>query len=208
MSIRTRFATLTLALAGTLAAPHVARAGGLIEGFYGVARPPDTSFSSAVSGAKADVFKGGLQHAGADVLLDFGGPLQLGAIGDVTWKHDSASQSNLGALLGLKFDFDTIRIDALGEVGGHHYGNLANNPSIVSSSSTSQWLAYIGLRPGVIFQFSKPGFFLGVWTYARWDLTSKNVPVTVSSAGSAVSDGTVKLGGTSIGADLRAGFTF
>jgi hypothetical protein len=198
----------SVALAVAVAAPGAAGAAGTIEGFYGIARPPDTSFSSAVSAAKPDPFKDDLHHAGGDLLFDFGGPLELGAVGDVTWKNGSASQSNLGALLGVKFDLGTVRLDALGELGGHHYGNLADSPEIVTASSTSQWLAYAGLRPGIAFQFGKPGLILGLWTYARWDLTSKHVPVTVAGAGGAASDGTLKLGGTTLGADIRLGYAF
>ena len=45
-----------------------------------------------------------------------------------------------------------------------------------------------------------------MWGYARWDVTDKRVPVT---AGSDVpSAGEVDLGGTTIGATLRAGIEF
>jgi hypothetical protein len=198
----------TLGLALALAVPGFARAFGTVEGFYGVARPPDTSFSSSASAAKADPFRNGLQHAGGDLLLDFGGPLELGAIGDVSWKNESASQSNLGALVGLKLDLGGLRIDALGEAGGHRYGNVASNPEILTASHPSAWLAYVGIRPGIAYQFGTPGLLLGVWGFARWDLASKNVPVTVAGVGGATSDGTIKLGGTQLGAAARLGFTF
>lgn len=206
MKRHTVYASLGLALA--LAVPSLARAFGTVEGFYGVARPPDTSFSSSVSGAKADPFRNGLQNAGGDLLLDFGGPLELGAIGDVSWKNGSASQSNLGALLGLKLDLAALRLEALGEAGGHRYGNVASSPEIVTASQPSAWLAYVGVRPGIAYTFGTPGLLLGVWGFARWDLSSKNVPVTVAGAGGAASNGTVKLGGTQVGATARLGFTF
>jgi hypothetical protein len=193
------------ALALALAVPQPARALGTIEGFYGLTRPPGTSFRSEVSGAANDphVFSNSLNIAGADVLLDFGGPLELGAIGDITWKHNSASQTALGALLGMKFEVGGVRIDALGEAGGHRYGNLADNPSVVTKSNADQWFAYLGLRPGIAFTFGKPGMELGLWTFVRWDLTNKRVPITVNDVNSSV-----RLGGPSVGATVRLGFGF
>lgn len=201
---------LTILAALALAVPQAAQALGTVEGFYGIARPPGTSFRSEVSGAAADphLFQSSMQHAGGDVLLDFGGPLELGAIGDVTWHHGSASQSALGALLGLKLDLGSIRLDALGEAGGHRYGNLAADPDVVTASRTDQWLAYVGLRPGIAFTWGKPGPLIGLWAFARWDLTSKRVPLTVAGTGGATAGGSVKLGGPTIGAALRVGFGF
>jgi hypothetical protein len=203
-----RFTNTALAVALALAVPQAAHALGTIEGFYGLTRPPGTSFRSSVSGATNDphVFSNSLNIAGGDVLLDFGGPLELGAVGDVTWKRNSAKQTALGGLLGFKLDLGAIRLDALGEAGGHRYGNLADNPDVVTKSNTDQWFAYVGLRPGFAFQFGRPGLLLGLWGFVRWDLTSKRVPITVGDATSP--NGSVKLGGPSIGATVRLGFGF
>jgi hypothetical protein len=199
--------------AALLLAPRLASAFGTVEGFYGITRPPDNNFHSAVSSADRQhaLLKSSLQIAGGDVLLNFGGPLQIGAIIDTTWKNDSASQTAIGGLLGFRLGAGQLRFDLMGEGGGHHYGNFTKNPDIITASNTSQWLAYVGLRPGVAYHFGSPGapgFLLGVWGFARWDLTNKHVPVSVAGTGGASADGDVKLGGVSLGATLRAGFDF
>jgi hypothetical protein len=194
-----------LGAAALLAAPAAAKGTGLqIEGFYGLERPPSTSFSAAVSGigSASDLFSSSLQLAGGDVLVDLGG-LELGAIGDVTFGHDSASQTALGGLIGFAATAAGMKIDLLAEAGGHRIGDFTNNPDVVTASSSSAWLFYVGLRPGVSFQLGGP-VSLGAWVFVRWDVTSDNVPVTVGSAASA---GSYKLGGTTIGATLRLGFS-
>jgi hypothetical protein len=220
--MRSRLPRLALLAAVAALAPGLALGLGTLEGFYGLSRPPGTSFRAAVSGAADDphVFEDSLQIVGANLLLDFGGPLEVGAIVDRSWAAHSATQTALGALLGYKLSLGALRVDLLGEAGGHRYGDLTRDPAVVTASSTDQWLAYVGLRPGIAFHVGRPGIafhvgrpgapclLLGVWTYARWDLTSKRVPVTVAGAGGATADGSVRLGGPTIGASLRAGLEF
>lgn len=196
--------TMWLAVAAALIAPTAASALDLqVEGFYGLERPPTTSFSAATSGvgSASDLFKTSLQLAGGDVLLNLNG-LELGAIADVTFGNNTASQTAIGALAGAAIAVGPAKLDLLAEVGGHRYGNFVSNPDIVTASSSSQWLAYVGLRPGVSFKLGGP-LSLGVWGFVRWDVQSQNVPVTV---GSASSSGSYKLGGTTVGATVRLGF--
>jgi hypothetical protein len=195
-----------LAVAAALIAPAAASAIGVqIEGFYGLERPPDTSFSSAVSGAASasDLYKSSLQLAGADVLLNLNG-LELGAIIDTTFGDNTASLTAIGGLVGAAISNGTIKLDLLAEAGGHRYGNFASNPDIVTASSSSEWLTYVGLRPGVSFRLG--GLVtLGVWVFVRWDVESHDLPVTVKNASSA---GSYSLGGTTAGATVRLGFGF
>jgi hypothetical protein len=199
----TLLATLLAALA--LLLPAAASATVQLEGFYGIERPPSPSFSSAVSGAtnSPDLFKSSLQLAGGDVLLNLG-ILELGAIADTTFGNNTASQTALGGLLGLGLPLGPAKLDLLAEAGGNRYGNFVSNPSIVTSSSSSEWLFYVGLRPGLSVKVSGP-VSLGVWAFVRWDVTSRNVPVNV---GNATSAGSYKLGGATIGATVRLGLDF
>jgi hypothetical protein len=203
MNVRLR--TLVLAAAVTLA-PSLALAAGTLEGFYGIARPPSSDFKSSVSGIdNPDVFSDSMQNAGGDVMLNLDW-FQFGAIADHTWAKNKASQTALGGLLGLKLALGELRLDLMGEIGGHKYGNLDSTVN----SGKDQWLAYVGLRPGIAFKFSapdEPGLILGLWTWARWDLNAGSVPVTAANAGD-VNAGSLKLGGTSIGANVRVGFDF
>lgn len=195
-----------------LAAPHAARAAVSIEAFYGLSRPQSGSFSQAVSGTANDpnLIADSLNIAGGNVIFHLG-LFELGAIIDTSWKSGSASQTAVGGLIGVGGDMDGwLRLEALGEVGAQRYGNFAENPDIVTSGS-DQWFMYLGLRPGVAIRLpvseGKTGVLVGVWGFARWDLSSSDVPVTVGSAGS-VSPGSVSVGGTTIGAELRLGLDF
>lgn len=209
--MKSRLAPLLLA-ATALLAPRAASALVSAEAFYGLTRPPSAGFRSAVSGAVNDpnLIHDSLQLAGGNLLLHLGG-LELGAIADTSWTSSSASQTAVGALAGIGGDLGgALRIELLGEVGGQRYGNFFKNPRILTASSSSEWLAYVGLRPGVAYRFElagPTGLLVGLWGFARWDLTRSDVPVTVASAGSA-SPGTVKLGGTTIGVVARVGLDF
>ena len=187
-----------------LLAPGVANALDLqLEGFYGLERPPTTSFKQSVGGvgSASDLFKSSLQLAGGDLLLNLNG-LELGAIADVTFGSNTASQTAIGGLAGAALSLGPTKLDLLAEAGGHRYGNFVSNTDIVTASSSNQWLFYVGLRPGISFRLDGP-LTLGLWAFVRWDVTSQNVPVTVGSAGSA---GSYKLGGTTVGATVRLGF--
>jgi hypothetical protein len=201
-------------VAAVLAIPQGARAAVSIEGFYGLSRPPSADFSQAVSGAanNPDLIASSLNIAGGDLIFHLG-LFELGAIVDTSWKSGSASQTAIGGLIGVGGDMGGwLRLEALGEVGGQRYGNFANNPNIVTSSSSQEWFTYVGLRPGVAWRVATgesgdTGIILGLWGFARWDLTTSTVPVTVGNVGS-TAPGSVKLGGTTIGAELRLGFEF
>jgi hypothetical protein len=188
--------------AAALAMPAAASAIVEIEGFYGLERPPSTSFSAAVSGTNApSLFDTSLQIAGGNVIVNLGA-LEVGAIADTTWGHNTASQTAIGGLAGIGIG-TSVRIDLLGEAGGHRYGNFTSHPEITSSSSSNEWLVYVGLRPGITFKLGDGPLSVGLWAFARWDVTTHNVPVTVGSVSSA---GTYKIGGTTVGATLRLGF--
>ncbi len=197
-----------------LAVPQAARAAVSIEAFYGLSRPQSPDFSQAVSGTANDphLIADSLNIAGGDLLLHMG-LFELGAIIDTSWKSGSASQTAIGGLVGIGGDYaGWLRLEALGELGGQRYGNFANNPNIVTSGSSQEWFMYLGLRPGIAVHIpvsadQKTGVLVGLWGFARWDLTTSSLPVTVGNATS-TSPGSIKLGGTTIGAELRLGVEF
>jgi hypothetical protein len=196
---------MLVALAMSLAPQPGAAAGIAIEGLYGFVRPPDADFSAAIAGAANDddLSESSLQIAGGTVLLDLGA-LELGAIIDKTF-GDGVTQTALGALAGLRLG-DKLRLDLLGEAGGHRFGDFTDDPSVVTASSTEEWLFYVGVRPGLAYRIDLlpgVGLLIGVWGFARWDVTDKTVPITVSGATDVPGD--LELGGVSIGATLRAG---
>jgi hypothetical protein len=200
--------------AAAILAPHAASAAVSLEVFYGLSRPKAADFSQAVSGTAddPDLYDDSLNVAGGSVLLHLG-LLELGAIVDTSWKSGSASQTAIGGLAGVGGDVGGwLRLELLGEVGAQRYGNFAEDPDVVTASSSEEWLAYVGLRPGVavrvpIGETRKTAVLVGIWGFARWDVTDSTVPVTVGSAGDA-SAGELELGGTTIGAALRLGLDF
>lgn len=199
-----------LLLAAAILAPSAVSAAVSVEAFYGITRPPSADFSTAVSGAAddPDLFASSLQIAGGNVLLHLG-LLEVGAIGDFSWKSGSARQTAFGGLIGVGGDMGQVRLELLGEVGGQRYGNFLENRRIITASSSDQWFAYVGVRPGIAYRFSSggPGFLIGIWGFARWDLDSSDVRVTVASADNTTL-GSLELGGTTIGAVARVGFDF
>jgi hypothetical protein len=200
---------IPLLAAVALLAPATADAGKFsIEALYGVSWPPAADFDSAVSGVdSADLSENTSQIVGGTALVNFGG-FELGAILDATTADKGPDQTAIGALAGFRLGSNKLRLDLLGEIGGQRYGNAFENSDVVTGSTKDQWLMYVGLRPGVAYRVGSPdslGILVGVWGFARWDVTDGNVPVT---AGSDPSQGEVSLGGTTIGATLRAGIEF
>jgi hypothetical protein len=201
-----RRAIPVLVVLAILVAPQRGAALGIaIEGLYGLVRPPEADFRAAVAGAAADddLSESSLQIAGGTLLLDLGG-LELGAIVDKTF-GDGVTQTALGGLVGLRLG-DKLRLDLLGEAGGHRFGDFSDDPSVVTASSSDEWLFYVGLRPGLAYRIDLlpgVGILVGVWGFVRWDVTDKSVPITVRGATGAPGD--LELGGVSVGATLRAG---
>lgn len=209
-----RAVTMTTLVALAVLAPAVAQGaspGLAIEGLYGFARPPAADFRAAVSGTAndRDLSESSLQIAGGTILVNFGA-FEVGALIDTTF-GDGVTQTAIGGLVGFRLG-DQLRLDLLGEVGGHRFGNFADDPSVVTASSSEEWLMYVGLRPGLAYRFEvgEPGglgLLLGLWGFVRWDVTEGDAPVTVGGAGGDA-PGDVDVGGTTIGATLRAGIAF
>jgi hypothetical protein len=181
-----------------------------IEALYGISWPPAADFNSAVSSVNSqDVSENTSQIVGGTLLLNLSA-FDFGAIVDTTISDKGPDQTAIGALAGIRLG-KKLRLDLLGEIGGHHYGNVFQNTDVVTGSTEEAWLMYVGLRPGLAYRLDLGseggmGILVGVWGYVRWDVTDKHVPV---NAGSGVpSPGEVDLGGTTIGLTLRGGIEF
>ncbi|GAO05082.1 hypothetical protein [Anaeromyxobacter sp. PSR-1] len=202
-----------LATAVLLAAPAPARAFFSLELHYGVERADATSLKHGLDAALSDTarLKNSAQIVGGLATLKLGF-LELGAVADRTWKKDGPSITAVGGLAGLGFDLGAIRLEALGEAGGRRYGDFLKDPAVITRGSNAEWLAYVGLRPGIAYRAELGGglgFLIGVWGFARWDVTSKNVPVTVRpSEGGPDTSAEYELGGVTFGATGRVGIDF
>jgi hypothetical protein len=198
---------IALLAAVALLAPATAHAADFsIEALYGVAFPPAADFESAVEDVDDDdLSEDSSQIIGGTLLLSFG-LLEVGAIVDATIPDKGPDQTAIGALGGIRLG-EKLRVDLLGEIGGQRYGNVFEDSDVVTDSTEEQWLMYVGLRPGIAYRFGAEdgiGIVLGVWGFARWDVTDENVRVSAGDE----TQGEVELGGTTLGATLRAGIEF
>lgn len=206
-------ATLAAIAATLLAVPAPARAFFSLELHYGVERADSTSLKNGIDAALSDSsrLKSSAQIVGGLATLRLG-VLELGAVADRTWKKDGPSITAVGGLAGLGFDVGSLRLEALGEAGGRRYGDFLDDPAVITRGSDAEWLAYVGLRPGIAYRAELGGglgLIVGIWGFARWDVTSKDVPVTVRpSSGLPDSDATYELGGVTFGATGRIGLDF
>jgi len=142
------------------------------------------------------------QSFGATGILRLG-MLDVGAIGELGRPGKTNDTTVLGVLGGINLDVGPLRFEALGEMGGHRYGNAVHNSTLISESNRSDWLVYVGLRPGLSLRLGQDGRWLvGAWAFARWDITSATVPVTLQNGSSA---GNYKLGGSQFGGSVRLG---
>jgi hypothetical protein len=168
---------------------------------------------------KNDVLKNGPGTLSDKALLKSGnthfgllGTLKLtswefGALAELGQNKGSTATTAVGALVGPAIDIGDLRLEVLGEVGGRRYGNFLDDPQVVTKGSSQAWLAYVGARPGLSYRFGTVlKMMVGVWAFGRWDVTTKEVPVTVTpSAGGPSVSGNYKLGGSTFGGSLRFG---
>ena len=196
---------LSLALLASPAVAGVASDGSGIDLtlHYGLDKYDAVGLKSGVGGiSNSGQLKDTSTNLGATAIYWSGMP-EFGVIGEIGRPGKNGTTTLLGVLGGLGFDLGGFRLEALGELGAHRYGDLLTDSAVVTRSSSEAWLVSVGLRPGLTLHFG-PGdkLLVGVWAFARWDVTSRDVKVTLGGN----NDSTYKLGGTQFGASLRAGF--
>jgi hypothetical protein len=164
---------------------------------YGLKRGID---SARLSNTPASTEYGAMVHYRISLF-------SLGLIGDVTRPDQGGDSTALGVVGGLGIPLPgQLRLDGLAELGGRHHGDVLKDSAVVRRSTGDAWLLYVGLRPMVSYEFgdSLKGV-VGVYGYARWDVTSQNVTVTLAGASA---DTSYKLGGTQFGLGLNVGLAF
>ncbi len=143
--------------------------------------------------------------AGATAIFRLGF-LELGALGELGRPGRANPTATFGALAGVGVSIGRLRLEGLGELGGRRYADALHNPGVIQDTNRADWLAYVGLRPGVYYRFGEDGnALIGLWGYARWDVMEKDVQVTLSDLSG---NGTYGLGGSQLGVALRLGLTF
>ena len=172
-------------------------------GIFGIVYTTERPIGEVLTGAAKRLSYRGYDSVGATAIVRLG-LLDLGVIGELGRPGENNTTTAIGVLGGINLDLRPLRIEALGEAGGHRYGNALENSAVIRDSSRSDWLAYVGLRPGVSVRLGDSPWLLGVWGFARWDVTSKDVQVTLADGSGT---GSYKLGGSQFGAQLRFGLT-
>ncbi|MBI5068227.1 MAG: hypothetical protein HZB56_08295 [Deltaproteobacteria bacterium] len=167
---------------------------------YGADKYDSLGLKSGIGGLKGSaLLEGTSTHVGATAIYR-GGLLELGVIGEIGRPGQDGSTTLLGALAGVGFGTG-LRLELLGELGAHRYGDLLKDARVLTRSKSEVWLVSAGLRPGLSMRFGPDGMLIvGVWAFARWDVTSENVQVTLASG-----NATYKLGGSQFGGSLRLG---
>lgn len=194
--------SLALSLA-LLASPALAGVGSGLDLtlHFGLDKYDAVGLKSGLGGVSAE---GRLEdtstHVGATVIYR-AGMLELGVIGEIGRPGEDGATTLLGALGGVGFDLGSLRLELLGEAGAHRYGDLLSDSAVVTRSKSEAWLVSVGVRPGLYVRFGR--LLVGVWTFARWDVNSQDVQVSLAGGDSS----TYELGGSQFGASLRAGFS-
>ncbi len=195
---------LPLAALALLLAPPASRALDLTAEVYaGFSHQDATGAVGFNAGDARNLLNGGYNATGVDLVLNLGG-FELGALYEGGLSFDAVKSGNLAGLFGFGFDLPLLRLEALGEIGGHRFSDIGTaNPSV--QGDTSAWLPYVGVRPGasVRFPLGPVRLIAGAWVFARWDVARTDV--TVSSGGQPT---TYHLGGSNYGITGRLGVEF
>jgi hypothetical protein len=138
----------------------------------GVSRYDVLGLEHGVGSLDRDDLDGELDAYGLSGVLRLGW-LDLGALYEGSFRR-STDSFVVTPLVGFKWDLtEMLRLDVLGELGGHRISNLGTD-------AESVWLPYVGVRPSLSLRLPL-GFTRLVFSatpFARWDLVKKEVTTT------------------------------
>lgn len=163
----------------------------------GASRYDVLGLKHGVENLDPDTLDGNLDTYGASALLRLG-VLDVGALYEGSFGEASDSFV-LTPLVGIKWDVtDLVRVDLLGELGGHRITNLG-------ADAESVWLPYVGVRPTLSLRLplGPTRLVLSGAPYARWDLVKKEV--VVPSSGGVTTSSTYDVGGSTFGVVVGVG---
>jgi hypothetical protein len=176
-----RLAALAAALA--LAAPALSRAdvspgsgwSFTLSLWGGLSRYDVVGLRHGVSNLDRDSLDGGTDAYGASALLRLGW-LDVGALYEGS-SSEATESFVLTPLVGFKWDItELVRLDVLGELGGHRITNVGDGPESV-------WLPYVGFRPILSLRLpvGPTRLVLSASPFARWDLVKREVSGAVGT---------------------------
>jgi len=207
-------APLLVALTAALAlAPGPAAAGGddtlglTLEAWGGVSRYDVGGLRQGVQNSDwgRDLLQDRVGAYDGSALLRLGN-LDLGALYEGNLIRDRSDAAVITPLVGFAFNLGTaLRLDLLGELGGHRITNVRFAGQVDVSQAQSVWLPYLGVRPTLTLRFPAGPIHLvlSLAPFARWDLVKKRITLTGGDAQATTS--TYDLGGATFGVAAGAG---
>jgi hypothetical protein len=198
---------LALAAAAALAAPPLAAADdawSLTLGVWGGVSRYDVlglkhGVGTVSSQDRRDLLDGNFNTTGASAVLRLGW-LDVGLLYEGTLIDTKATSEVVTPLVGFKWDLtDRVRVDVLGELGGHRIDDIGSGNPELAERPKSAWLPYVGLRPGLSYRLpvGPTRLVLSATPFARWDLVKKEV--SVRTTGGTASQTVYEAGGTTFG---------
>lgn len=148
---------------------------------------------------RQDLLDGNFDVKGASLVLRLGW-LDLGALYEGTLIDDRADSAVLTPVAGIAWNLtDLIRLDLLGELGGHRISNIGVQNGVDVSDARTVWVPFVGVRPTVSLRFpvGPTRLILQVAPFARWDLDKQTITITGPSG--AESRTTYEIGGSTVG---------
>jgi hypothetical protein len=199
-------------LTALLATPAAARADDswalTVQVLWGVSRYDVGGLRAGLDNQGAALLKDSASMVGGLGLLRIG-LLDLGVIYEGGRIAGAADSAVLTPVVGLALPLgEPLRIDLLGELGGHKISNVATTDhSIDFSQSTAVWLPYVGVRPMLTLRLPiGPVKAVGsLAAFARWDLVKRDVALASTTGTESLP---YHLGGTTFGLTAGAGIEF
>jgi opacity protein-like surface antigen len=202
-----RLAAIALAVALAPAARAADSLGLTIQVMAGSSRYDVDGLQDGVSTQGRDLLQSRAMSYGASALLRLGG-LDLGVLYEGRLIRSRTDSAVLTPVLGLALPLgEVVRIDLLGELGGHRISGIQFEGGVDTTQAETVWLPYVGVRPMLTFRFPLGPIraVASLAGFARWDLIRREASVTVTEGGVQQPSVPYRLGGTTFGFALGAG---
>jgi hypothetical protein len=154
----------------------------------------------------ADLLEGKFDTWGGSAVLRLGW-FDVGLLYERTPGSGGAESAVLTPVAGFAWNLaEALRLDLLGELGGHQISNIGTSGSFDVSNAETVWLPYVGVRPTLSLRLPLGPLraIVSLAAFARWDLVKKEVTVEVTS-GTTTTFNTYEAGGATLGLVLGAG---
>jgi hypothetical protein len=147
-----------------------------------------------------DLMNGDFNAYGGSGVLRLGW-LDVGVLYEGALIESRTDSAVLTPVAGIAFNItDKLRLDLLGELGGHRVTNIGVSEFDASDAKTT-WLPFVGVRPSLSFRlpFGPTRFILSATPFARWDLVQKDITVTGLDGAGGETRQTYEVGGSTFG---------